>query len=53
MVGERTAELREALQKAQQAENLKTEFISNINHELRTPLTNLVLYHQILRATLV
>jgi len=50
MVGERTAELREALQKAQLADKLKTEFIANINHELRTPLTNLVLYHQMLRA---
>jgi len=43
MVGERTTELQEALQKAQLAGQLKTEFIANINHELRTPLTNLVL----------
>jgi len=50
MVGERTAELQDALQKAQLADKLKTEFIANINHELRTPLTNLVLYHQMLRA---
>jgi PAS domain S-box-containing protein len=50
MVGERTAELQEALQKAQLADQLKSEFIANINHELRTPLTNLVLYHQMLRA---
>jgi PAS domain S-box-containing protein len=50
MVGERTTELQEALQKAQLAGQLKTEFIANINHELRTPLTNLVLYQQMLRA---
>ncbi len=50
MVGERTAELQEALQKAQTTDVLKSEFIANINHELRTPLTNLVLYHQMLRA---
>ena len=50
MVGERTTELQEALQKAQLAGQLKTEFIANINHELRTPLTNLILYHQMLRA---
>ena len=50
MVEERTAELRDALQKVQMADQLKSEFIANVNHELRTPLTNLVLYHQILRA---
>ncbi len=49
-VAERTAELQQALQKAQEADRLKSEFIANINHELRTPLTNLVLYYQMLRA---
>jgi len=49
-VAERTAELRAALQKAQAADRLKSEFIANVNHELRTPLTNLVLYYQMLRA---
>jgi len=49
-VTERTAELQLALQKAQAADRLKSEFIANINHELRTPLTNLVLYYQMLRA---
>ena len=49
-VTERTAELRAALEKAQEADRVKSEFIANINHELRTPLTNLVLYHQMLRA---
>jgi len=49
-VAERTAELRSALQKAQAADRVKSEFIANINHELRTPLTNLVLYYQMLRA---
>jgi PAS domain S-box-containing protein len=49
-VAERTAELRTALQKAQAADRVKSEFIANINHELRTPLTNLVLYYQMLRA---
>ena len=50
MVQERTAELQEALKKAQLADQLKSDFIANINHELRTPLTNLVLYHQMLQA---
>jgi PAS domain S-box-containing protein len=49
-VKERTAELQAALQKAQEGDRLKTEFIANVNHELRTPLTNLVLYYQMLRA---
>jgi signal transduction histidine kinase len=49
-VAERTAELQTALQKAQEADRVKSDFIANINHELRTPLTNLVLYYQLLRA---
>jgi signal transduction histidine kinase len=49
-VTERTAELQSALQKAQAADQLKSEFIINVNHELRTPLTNLVLYYQMLRS---
>ncbi len=49
-VAERTTELQSALQKAQAADRLKSEFIANVNHELRTPLTNLVLYYQMLRA---
>ena len=49
-VTERTAELRTALQKAQAADRVKSEFIANINHELRTPLTNLILYYQMLRS---
>ncbi|MBN2388052.1 MAG: GAF domain-containing protein [Anaerolineales bacterium] len=49
-VAERTAELMDALKKAQEADRLKSEFIANVNHELRTPLTNLVLYHQMLHS---
>ncbi len=49
-VTERTAELQSALQKAQAADQMKSEFIINVNHELRTPLTNLVLYYQMLKA---
>jgi PAS domain S-box-containing protein len=49
-VAERTAELQSALLKAQAADQLKSEFVINVNHELRTPLTNLILYYQMLRA---
>lgn len=49
-VDERTAELQEALLKAQTADRLKSDFIANVNHELRTPLTNLILYYQMLKA---
>jgi signal transduction histidine kinase len=49
-VAERTAELQSALQKAQAADQLKSEFVINVNHELRTPLTNLILYYQMLRS---
>ena len=50
MVDERTGELQNALQKARLADQLKSEFVANVNHELRTPLTNLVLYYQMLSA---
>ncbi len=48
-VAERTAELQSALLKAQAADQLKSEFVINVNHELRTPLTNLILYYQMLK----
>lgn len=44
LVKERTMELEEALVQAQEADRLKSQFISDINHELRTPLTNIILY---------
>lgn len=49
-VAERTVELQSALLKAQAADQLKSEFVINVNHELRTPLTNLILYYQMLKA---
>lgn len=47
-VTERTAELAEALGKAQEADRLKTQFVSDVSHELRTPLSNIRLYLELL-----
>jgi PAS domain S-box-containing protein len=43
-VAQRTAELQVALERAQDADRVKSEFVSNVTHELRTPLANLKLY---------
>lgn len=48
LVAERTEELGIALEKAQAAERLKSQFITDINHELRTPLTSIGLYLDLL-----
>jgi signal transduction histidine kinase len=40
-VAERTAELERAIERVQQINQLKIDFISNISHELRTPLTHI------------
>jgi len=43
-VAARTAELTVALEKAQDTERLKSQFLSDVNHELRTPLSSIMLY---------
>lgn len=48
LVAQRTAELEIALEQAQSAERMKSQFITDINHELRTPLTSIGLYLDLL-----
>jgi PAS domain S-box-containing protein len=43
-IAQRTAELEVALERARDADRVKSEFVSNVSHELRTPLTSLKLY---------
>ncbi len=47
-VFERTASLAEALEKARQADRIKSQFVSDVSHELRTPLSNIRLYLDLL-----
>ncbi len=49
MVAKRTSELAEALIRAQSADRLKTQFVSDVSHELRTPLSNIRLYLDLLK----
>ncbi len=42
LVKERTADLEEAMKKAEESNRLKSAFLSNISHEIRTPMNAIV-----------
>ena len=42
IVEERTAQLREAKERAEQSDRLKSSFLANISHEIRTPMNAII-----------
>jgi signal transduction histidine kinase/ligand-binding sensor domain-containing protein len=49
LVDERTAELREAKNKAEESDKLKSAFLANMSHEIRTPMNAIVGFVNLLR----
>lgn len=49
LVEERTADLKEAKNKAEESDRLKSSFLANISHEIRTPMNAIVGFSDLLR----
>ncbi len=47
-VAKKTAQLREALERTEQANRSKSEFLANMSHEIRTPMTAILGYAELL-----
>ena len=50
MVADRTRDLEEALQKAEESDRLKSAFLANMSHEIRTPLNAIMGFIDLLEA---
>lgn len=50
LVNERTADLKVAKQKAEEANKLKTAFLENLSHEIRTPMNAIVGFSNLLQS---
>lgn len=48
-IEQRTSELKEAKEKAEESEKLKTAFLANMSHEIRTPLNSILGFSEFLR----